>query len=227
MRRLVTGTIASLFVLTTAGPVWAQQGYPPPFDYHPTTTTIQQGGGGVSVSTTTVPSTSTTVVTTPSTTPSTTPASTTTTTTGTHDGGTAHVGRTLVLEACGFAPGSSVHVVVNGTDVGNKTADRVGCIHVRIRIVSATRGLVDDPVPVTLKATGNTVVASGKSSAGAAVSQTVTFGVQAAQSHGRGPGNMAFTGANVIRWSAVALSLLAVGAGVLLADRRRARRANR
>lgn len=234
MRRLLVGTIASLLILTAAGPA-VGQGYPPPFQT--TTTTIQQGGGGVGVSTTTTapPTTSTTV---PSSTTTSTPTSTTTTTTGTRDGGTVRPGRTVVYEFCGFARRSLVHVVANGVDVGDKRADFNGCIHVRILVVTQRLGLVEDPVRVELKPNDNVVVATGRNSAGTLVTQTVSFRVQAITrggGEGRGPGGggrgsggrMAFTGANLVRWGTVASVLFLIGAAILVADRRRARRAQR
>lgn len=127
---------------------------------------------------------------------------------------------------CAFTPGTPVTVTVNGQNVGTKTSTANGVVTVEITIVNATTLSVDDPVIVPAVCGTNTVVARGTSAVAnnATVTHTVTFGVicptPVAQTTAT-PARVAFTGANVLRASAVALALLLSGALLVVATRRR------
>ncbi len=148
------------------------------------------------------------------------------------DAGTFNVGDTFQVAlspSCVFTPGSTVAVTVNGTSVGTKTADGSGFIHVTVRVVSATQLEIDDPISVVARCGTNSVVATGPSqAAGRTVTQTGTFRINCGTAGGGGAatpvkGSVAFTGANIAKWAAVALALIGVGAVLVVADRRRGR----
>jgi hypothetical protein len=135
--------------------------------------------------------------------------------------------RVTLAPPCVFTPGASVNVTVDGQTVGTKVADASGFITVTIHVVSATELQIDDPVSVRSQCGGNSLVGTGPSQAdgGATVSQTVTFSV-ACPGPGGGvaqpvSGRVAFTGANIAKWAAVALALVAIGALLVVANRRR------
>ncbi|HEX8771097.1 MAG TPA: hypothetical protein VF711_10060, partial [Acidimicrobiales bacterium] len=91
-------------------------------------------------------------------------------------------------------------------------------------VVSATQLSVDDPVSVTGQCGGNTVVATGPSAAagGSTVTQSAGFTVSCpAATATASKGAVAFTGANIAKWSAGALVLVAGGFGLVLMSRRR------
>ncbi len=123
---------------------------------------------------------------------------------------------------------------MNGTSVGTKTADASGFISVTVRVVSATQLEIDDPISVVAHCGANSVVGTGPSRApGMTITRTATFAINcgAAGANGGGgggaatsvKGSVAFTGANIAKWAAVALALIGVGAGLVVADRRRGR----
>jgi hypothetical protein len=143
-------------------------------------------------------------------------ANSTTTATGQQTGGTHAIGETFVLEACGFAPGSSEKIAVNGVAAGTKTADGSSCVKTTIKVVSSTGGEVNDPVPVPIRCGQNTVTATGVAASRAPLTVTTAFTVNC--------GTTALTGANVSLFVGLALVLLVVGGGLIFLERRKARR---
>lgn len=144
-------------------------------------------------------------------------------------GGTINIALT---PGCGWTPGAALNVAVNGTGIPGKTANAAGGANVVITVVSATQLSVDDPVAAPGQCGTNTVTASGPSTVarGGTSVHTTTFTVLcAAQQGGITPGQaartsrVALTGANLVRWGAIALGLIVVGAVFLAADRRKAR----
>ena len=155
-----------------------------------------------------------------------------TATVGSQDAGAHAIGSSfsvVLAPTCALSPGALVSIVVNGQAVGTKAAAANGTVTVNVTVASATQLIINDPVTVAGQCGTNTIVATGPSAAagGATVTQTATFtvlcptGVAVATPVSRG--RVAFTGANVLRWGAVALVLLAVGALLVVADRRRAK----
>lgn len=133
--------------------------------------------------------------------------------------GSAAVGATDSCTIGGFPPGATVTVTVNGTGGLTKTADSSGNIHITIQITSQTTGILGDPVNVTIQCGTNTIVATG-----GGVTQTGTFTetCPAATPVTAAPtSNVAFTGANILRWTLAAAALLAIGAFMVWASRRR------
>ena len=158
--------------------------------------------------------------------------------------GTFGDGAVFTAEFCGFAPGVPVSITFNGATVGTFTAGSDGCVRLTIRVledgvalaqpVIAAAGLQlaqSGPQPrVSINGTEfnanrgtNTLVATGTGANGASRTVTVRFTLGAADGAGGG-GGLARTGAMVLRWSLAGGALLAVGALLVLADRRRGTR---
>ena len=138
-------------------------------------------------------------------------------TNSTQDLGTLAVGQTASRELCGFAPGSTVRINVNGSFVMNKTADGSGCVQVAVKVVSATSVEVNGTAAVA--ACGpNDVVASGAATDASPVSQTLQFEIVC------GPlarASTATTGASIARGALVGVALVGSGALLVLGSRRR------
>lgn len=147
-------------------------------------------------------------------------------TTGSVNAGSHAIGEKFTLTlapTCVFDPGSAVTVTVNGQAVGTKTASASGTISVTITITSATQLSIDDPTLVTGQCGNNTVVGTGTSSVAAStVTQSASFTVSCpAATASATTGTVAFTGANIARWSAAALVLVGAGFGLVVFSRRR------
>ena len=150
---------------------------------------------------------------------------------GTQDAGAHNIGAVFTVRltpVCLFDVGSLVGISVNGQDIGTKEADTGGGVNVTVRVVSATQLEIDDPVTVAGQCGVNNIVATGPSSAARAqVTQTATFtvlcpGVTPAKAV---KGRVAFTGDNILRWSAVAAVLIVLGGFIVTTTRRRRGRA--
>ena len=137
---------------------------------------------------------------------------------GTQDLGTLAVGQSGNRELCGFAPGSTVRISVNGSFVTNKTADGNGCVRVRFRVASETVVEVDDPIAAPAHCGPNDLVAAGSQSDGAPVTQTVQFEIVCGSLPRAGT---ATTGANIARGALVGAALVGCGALLALGSRRR------
>lgn len=155
---------------------------------------------------------------------------------GTQDVGSVNVGQTFVLQVaptCLFTPGTTVTVTVNGVDIPGKTAEPGGFVLVTITVVSATQLSVDDPVLTPAICGTNSVTARGASSTaqGGVSTQTATFRVNCPA--GATPttptagtatpvaGRLSLTGANTLRFVAIALALVVTGSLALVLTRRR------
>ncbi|MBM3674683.1 MAG: hypothetical protein FJW88_06950 [Actinobacteria bacterium] len=105
-------------------------------------------------------------------------------------------GNSARIEGCGFAPGATVQIKVDGADAGTTTASAEGCISTT---VSASGG--------------STVIATGLNPQGG----TLTLSGTVSSSSG-----FAFTGANTGLLVGVAIAILAVGGLFVVVTRRRA-----
>lgn len=151
--------------------------------------------------------------------------------TGAQDAGSHLVGQsfsTTLEPVCVFTPGSNVNIVVNGQVVGTKVANANGFVTVNITVgpsCGTVRLQVNDPVTVNGTLGANNIVATGPSSvARANVTQTAVFRVLCPSAAGVAKpvrGRVAFTGANILRWSAVAIALVLLGSVLVVANRRR------
>jgi hypothetical protein len=160
-----------------------------------------------------------------------------TATTGTLDVGVVTVGQHFVVQVaptCVFTVGASVTVTVNGVNIPGKVANANGFVLVDITVVSATQLSVDDPVITPAVCGVNTVKASGPSSTaqGGAATQTATFTLNCpAAAAAAAPSastaaspiqsRLSLTGANTLRFVAIALALVGVGSMAVVATRRR------
>jgi len=117
----------------------------------------------------------------------------------------------------------TVTMSVNGGAAGTKTPNSGGGVTVNLLVQSTTSGQLNDPVPVTLHAGTNTIAATGQTSNGSTATVSGTFTVTAATTTVPSPpsSTVAFTGANVLRWSLAALALIGIGALFVMSSRRR------
>jgi hypothetical protein len=148
-------------------------------------------------------------------------------TTSSSSAGGHNIGDTFTVQlapTCVWTPGAAVTVTVNGVSIPGKVADAAGRVSVTITIVSATQLSVDDPVSVASQCGNNTVVGVAPSSVagGSTVTHSAGFTVNCPASTAQAStGTVAFTGANVAKWSGAALVLLAAGFGLVFFTRRR------
>lgn len=152
-----------------------------------------------------------------------------TTVSGSQDVGAVTVGQRFVLQlapTCVFTVGADITVTVNGVNIPGKKANASGFTTVDITVVSATQLSIDDPILTTAVCGTNTVTASGASATaqGGISTQTARFvltcPIVAAVAT---PilGRLSLTGANSLRYAALALALVAAGAMFLVVARRR------
>ena len=157
-----------------------------------------------------------------------------TTVTGTQNVGSVNVGQRFVLPVapvCLFTAGTPVTLTVNGVDIPGKTAEAGGVVLVDITVVSASQLSIDDPVLTPAFCGTNTVTARGGSSTaqGGISTQTATFTINCPATPAPGtagvatpvPGRLSLTGANTMRYTAVALTLMVAGSLALVVTRRR------
>lgn len=143
--------------------------------------------------------------------------------------GTFAIGSTVrftVPPVCAWDPGATVAVTVNGVTVPGKVASANGTTTVLITIVSATELSIDDQILAPARCGTNTIVGVASSSAARGPStHTTTFNIDCPGAKAAKPsrGGVALTGANVARWSAIALGLVLVGGLFLALDRRKHR----
>lgn len=158
--------------------------------------------------------------------------------TGSQNVGNVSIGQRFVLQVaptCLFTPGTPVTVTVNGVDIPGKTAEAGGFVLVDVTVVSATQLSIDDPVLTPAFCGTNTVTARGASSTaqGGISTQTATFTLNcpAGPGTGTGPGSavpatpvfgrLSLTGADSMRYTALALALVVAGSLALVVTRRR------
>ncbi len=135
-----------------------------------------------------------------------------------------------ITPTCVFAVGSNVSVVVNNINTVVKPATDGGTVPISITILSSTQLSVEG-VLVPAICGINKIVATGPSgSAGKVVTHTVLFelvcppGFEKKLEEKGKETKVAFTGANVLRWSAIALGCVGVGALVVSSSRKRRQR---
>ena len=148
---------------------------------------------------------------------------------GTTNLGSTQPGGTItgtIGQPCDFA-GHQVTMSVNGGSGGTKTANPNGGVPVNLLVQSTTQGQLNDPVTVPVHLGSNTITATGTLRNGATATVTGVFTVTApATATTAGPAaaptsRVAFTGANILRWSLAAAALLAIGALMVWGSRRR------
>jgi hypothetical protein len=123
-----------------------------------------------------------------------------------------------------------VTVSVNGQIVATKAAAATGSVSINLTVLSATTLSIDDPILVPAVCGQNTVTGLGGSSvANGMVTQVVMFNVDCASvaNQAASRGFLSFTGANVLRWTGIALGLVMIGAFFVASSRKRAKTAER
>ena len=118
---------------------------------------------------------------------------------------------------------------VNGGAAGNKPQNPTGGVTVNVAVQTTTSGLLNDPVAVTLRPGTNTINATGPTRTGnvtvTGIFTVTTPGGTNATGGGGGTtaptSRVAFTGANILRWSLAAAALLAIGVLMVWGSRRR------
>lgn len=147
---------------------------------------------------------------------------------GSQNVGSVAVGQTFVLQIapqCVFTVGGQIVVTVNGVNIPGKVANASGAVLVQITVVSATQLSVDDPTLTPAICGTNTVIARGISAVagGQQVTQTATFTVNCTATPVATPvqGRLSLTGANSLRYAAIAAALVVAGSLTLVASRRR------
>ena len=146
-------------------------------------------------------------------------------TTHRQDEGALVAGTSTQFDDCGFTPGSAVAVTFNGQAAGSATADSSGCVHIPV-VTGANGSVTVNGRAFAAQATGNEVTATGVGSNGAGRTFTNTFAVVLGGSAVRVGGVdrarlLPRTGVAILRWVLVASALVALGAGMVLAERRR------
>lgn len=134
--------------------------------------------------------------------------------------GALDIGQSTTIASCALQPGQ-VSVGVNGRGGATDTVDADGCARTPLGVLSSSQVRVAGVVfSATCGTDSNTVSVSGTGTgtAGAARIVNTVFGVDCPAAAG---GLLPRTGALVVRWSLLGGALMAVGALLVLADRRR------
>jgi len=146
---------------------------------------------------------------------------------GTTNLGSAAPGGTItgtMAPQCRFQ--GNVNMAVNGGAAGQKAPNSGGGVNVNLLVQSTTAGQLNDPVAVTLQPGTNTITATGTTIQGSTATVTGTFTVSTTATTAAGAASapasrVAFTGANVLRWSLAALALIGIGVLFVMGSRRR------
>lgn len=142
---------------------------------------------------------------------------------GNQNGGTHVQGETFTNNVCGFQPGASVNMSVDGQTGPTQTANGNGCVPVTIKVLDNSHVQVQG---VTFNAAcgPNSVILTGPNTAGSTVSQTDSFSISCAATPSTSSGKgLAFTGANVLKLGGAAGLLILVGFALVALERRKNR----
>jgi len=151
-----------------------------------------------------------------------------TATTGTQDVGTVTVGQQFVLQlapTCVFTAGARVTINANGVTFDD-VAEPNGSVLLNVNVLSTTELSINPIVPARCGV--NTVTATGPSptAQGGVSTQTANFTLTCPTTGGTGGTTgtgrtLSRTGADTVRYAAVALALVVAGSMVVLVTRRR------
>lgn len=129
-------------------------------------------------------------------------------------------GDSIILEDCGFQPGSTGQVSFNGASAGAATADADGCVRVPVDVLGSSQDCAPirvNNVDFRANRGDNRVVVDGTGSNGQA--RTFTNILTVTCSGAAAP--FARTGSTLGSWARVGLALVVVGALVVVFERRR------
>jgi hypothetical protein len=135
---------------------------------------------------------------------------------------TIAVGGSQTATLCGFAPGSSVSLGINGTSDGTTFADSNGCVTVTYVVTDPHISANGGPA-VTAAFGSNVSTVSGESSSGLTLTDDVTVVIPASAVTPAGSG-LAFTGADIAAMVIGALLLIGLGGLLVMVARRRGMR---
>jgi hypothetical protein len=134
---------------------------------------------------------------------------------------TIAVGGSQTATLCGFAPGSSVSLGINGTSDGTTFADSNGCVTVTYVVTDPHISANGGPA-VTAAFGSNVSTVSGESSSGLTLTDDVTVVIPAtAAPAGSG---LAFTGADIAAMVFGGVLLIGLGGLLVMVARRRGMR---
>lgn len=128
------------------------------------------------------------------------------------------VGGTATPSLCGFAPGSTVTLTIDGQPIGSLTAGSDACVTFPVSVLSTSKSQV---LGLTIATTcgANSVSGSGTGASGSATTASTSFSVICATSST----GIVFTGSNSSRDLKFGGGLFLIGALVVFAFRRRER----
>jgi hypothetical protein len=130
------------------------------------------------------------------------------------------IGGTTSPTLCGFAPGSTVTVMIDGQPVGSLTAGSDACVTFPVSVLSSSKSQV---LGLTIATTcgANSVSGSGTGANGTATTASTSFSVICATAST----GIVFTGSNSVRDLEFGGGLFVIGGLLVFAFRRRERQA--
>ena len=133
----------------------------------------------------------------------------------------AVVGTSFSGTFCGFSPGATVTLSINGTPDATVAAGSNGCVSFTASVTDPHLAL-NGGTPVAVPLGGNTITASGTSATGGTISDVENVDVlPAAAPAASASAPLAFTGADIMATVVGGLALIAFGFLVLTFTRRR------
>jgi hypothetical protein len=134
--------------------------------------------------------------------------------------GNQPIGNTFTVTLCGFAPGATVTLAVNGTVDASVVAGSGGCVTLT-GVVSDPHIAVNGGTPVAVGLGANAITATGISAGGGTQTDTADLTVVTTAAAAATPSGLAFTGADIMAVVIGGLALIALGFLVLTFARRR------
>jgi hypothetical protein len=137
------------------------------------------------------------------------------------DFGAQRTGATFTKEDCGFAPGSTAQVSLNGSRIFDKAAEADGCVRMSVEIQNKNQVRIDGINYRAKSCAENTITVAGAHRNGGTVSYDNKFRIDC--SAGVGAGTLPRTGSavDVESLSVLASGLLMVGVVLMIVVRRR------
>ena len=136
------------------------------------------------------------------------------------DFGVQRQGGSFTKEDCGFAPGSSAQVSLNGRDIFRKNAEGDGCVRLNVEIVDRDTIRIDGTAYEARPCAQNTIGVSGTHRNGGTLSYDNRFRIDCAG--GTGAAALPRTGsADAMNLSAAGAGLVVVGVVLAIVARRR------
>jgi hypothetical protein len=136
------------------------------------------------------------------------------------DFGLQRTGATFTKEDCGFAPGSTAQIALNGKNIFTKPAESDGCVRLAVEIQNKNKVRIDGTNYDANRCAENTITVSGTHRNGGTISYDNKFKIDCAT--GVAPAGVARTGAaHVTDLSVAGAGLVFVGVVLAIVARRR------